>query len=307
MTRKPVVAGMFYDDYEHKLNEQIEGCFNSEYGPGKLPEKTRDKDCIGVVVPHAGYAFSGPCAAFGYKELAESKMPDLYVILGISHEGHQGIITTLEDFETPFGVVATDKEFGQKLIQNSELTESNEAHKREHSIEVQIPFLQFIENRQKNKNDFLKFPRQQSDEFINKEDFKILAIEVGQCDFEGFADKIVQLSKEMNKKICIIASSDFTHYGVSYGYVPFSDNVKEKMYEMDRKAIKHIENMSVFGLFSHIKETGATICGRNAIALAIEITKRLGAKKGELLKYYTSGDIVGNYSNAVGYGCILFR
>lgn len=285
MARKPVVAGMFYDDYEHALKEQIEGCFVSEFGPGKLPEKSRDKKTIGVVVPHAGYQFSGQCAAFAYKELAESKMPDLYLILGISHEGRPGLTTTLEDWETPLGIVKTDREFGERLIKESELTENREAHKREHSIEVQIPFLQFISN----------------------EDFKILGIEVGQCDFEGFAEKIVKMAKEMNRKICVIASSDFTHYGISYGYVPFSDNVKEKLYELDKGAIKHICNLSVFGLFSHIQETGATICGRNAIALAIEIVKRLGAKKGELLKYYTSGDIVNDYSNAVGYGCILFK
>ena len=172
MARKPVVAGMFYSDYEFKLNEELEGCFNSEYGPGMFKKK-QEGSIIGMIVPHAGYAFSGPCAAFGYKELAESEKPDLYIILGISHEGRQGVITTLQDFETPLGVVKTDKEFGERLIQNSELVEDDEAHEREHSIEVQLPFLQFVDN-----------------------DFKILAIEVGKCNFEGFADKIVQLSKK---------------------------------------------------------------------------------------------------------------
>ena len=283
MTRKPIVAGMFYSDYEFKLKEEIEESFNSRFGPG-FPEKKEEGEIIGMVVPHAGYAFSGACAAHGYKVLAESKKPDLYIILGISHEGRQGLLTTLEDWETPLGIVKTDKVFGGKLIANSKLIEDKEAHAREHSIEVQLPFLKFVD-----------------------ENAKILGIEVGQCDFEGFADKIVSLAKEMNKKICIIASSDFTHYGVSYGYVPFSDNVEDKMHIMDEKAIKHIENLSVFGFFSYITETKATICGKNAIALCIEIVKRLGAKKGELLKYYTSGDITNDYSNAVGYGCILFK
>ncbi|TKJ17296.1 AmmeMemoRadiSam system protein B [Candidatus Woesearchaeota archaeon B3_Woes] len=286
MTRQSIVDGQFYESDSDKLNNQIESCFKNRFGPGSLPSKTRDKNIIGVVCPHAGYAFSGPCQAFSYKEIGESKLPDVYILFGLSHSGFNSCIST-KDWETPFGIVKTDKELGEKLSEMSGLPIDEVAHQNEHSIEVQLPFLQFV-----NKNN----------------DFKILPIIIS---YDADLKKIAQYIKEtldQTKKTCIlIASSDFTHYGLNYGFVPFSDNIKENMYKLDQGAIDFIEKLNSDKFLDYTEEKQATICGKHPIAALIETSKLLGAKKAELLKYYTSGDILKDYNSAVGYASIIIK
>jgi len=143
MARQPVFAGQFYYGEKKALKEQIEECFMSRFGPGSLPEDVRTKVIKGMIAPHAGYVFSGPCAAFAYKEIAEAQEPDLYIVLGTSHSGSDSCISA-EDWETPLGIAKNDKEFGKSLVDNSKIVVDEEAHNMEHSIEVQIPFLQFV-------------------------------------------------------------------------------------------------------------------------------------------------------------------
>jgi AmmeMemoRadiSam system protein B len=285
MPRKPVVAGQFYEGSSRELDKQITDCFSSKFGPGALPLKKRTKKILGIISPHAGYQFSGPCAAWAYKELAESKLPDLFILLGLSHAGHPSCIS-LEDWETPFGLVKNDIEFGNALIKNSNLKQNESAHQHEHSIEVQLPFLQFIN---KESRDKLKISP-----IIASPDIK----------YEDLAKSIATTIKSQNKRTIIIASSDFTHFGLNYGYFPFSKDVKDNMYQLDNKAIEHIKSLNAYRFLDYIEETGATICGKYPIAVLIEICKLLGAKKARLMHYYTSGDIIGDYGSAVGYGAI---
>jgi hypothetical protein len=115
------------------------------------------------------------------------------------------------------------------------------------------------------------------------------------------------IAKKLKRKICVIASSDFTHYGPAYDYVPFSgtkEETKKKLYDLDSKAIRLIKSMKADKFFSLSRDM--TICGAEAITTAMELCKMLGAKNAALLKYYTSGDISGDYSNAVGYASIAF-
>ena len=289
MVRKPIVAGMFYEDYEEMLKKQIEDCFlNKKFGPGSLPGKEKNKKIIGIIAPHAGYQFSGMGQAWAYKEIAESELADTYVILGTNHTGIGGSCTLLEDFETPFGIVKVDVEFAQKLIDSGFIIQNKEVHKKEHSIEVQLPFLQFV-----NKD----------------QEFKILPIAVsGNSNYELFGKKIIEIAKELNRKICLICSSDFTHFGINYAYMPFSDNVKENLEKLDNGAIELIEKLDAWLFMNYIDETGATICGRDAIATLISACKAIGGgRKVKLLKYYTSGDVVGDYANAVGYASIVIE
>jgi len=143
MVRKPIVSGQFYEADSEKLKTQIRECFTSKFGPGSLPGKVKKGLVKGAISPHAGYAFSGPGAAFVYKEMAESKRPDLFIMLGPNHTGLGRTSVLLDDFETPLGIAKVDKVFGKKLIKNSEIDHDSSAHLNEHSIEVQIPFLQF--------------------------------------------------------------------------------------------------------------------------------------------------------------------
>jgi AmmeMemoRadiSam system protein B len=284
--RQPIVDGQFYESDPKQLTKQIESCFKSKFGPGSLPSKERKKTIVGAICPHAGYAYSGPCQAFSYKEIAESKIPDLYILFGLSHDGFESCIS-IEDWQTPLGLVKTDKEFGKKLAEICNLNIDELPHQNEHSIEVQLPFLQFI-----NKN----------------EDFKILPIIISpDIDIKYFGKKLSELIKDSKKSVILIASSDFTHYGSNYGFVPFKDNIKENMYKLDSKAIEYITKLDSNGFLKYIEKTNATICGKYPIAALIETSICLGAKKADLLRYYTSADVVGKYNNAVEYASILIK
>ncbi|MBD3303572.1 AmmeMemoRadiSam system protein B, partial [Candidatus Woesearchaeota archaeon] len=203
--RNPVVSGVFYPADKESLKKQIKACFLSGFGPGKLPEKG-SKELEGVIVPHAGYAFSGSCAAFAYKVVAESAGPDLFILLGPSHAGF-GSCLSLEDWKTPLGIAEVDKDFAGLLVENG-IPQDEQAHANEHSIEVQLPFLQFV-----------------------FEDFKFVPVIVSE-DYKQAAGAILKSLKQSDKKAVFIASSDFTHYGREYGYVPFADNVKDNMYRL---------------------------------------------------------------------------
>jgi len=279
MVRHPIVAGQFYPDDKEELNKEIEGSFKSGFGPGLLSKK-RENDLIGIIAPHAGYVFSGQCAAWAYKEIAEAKLPDIYIILGLSHQGFRTCVS-LEDWETPLGVVKNDKEFGKELVKAG-IKQDERAHAMEHSIEVQIPFLQFV-----------------------SKDIKIVPIIVSpDVDYKEVSEKIYQTVKKLGRKVCIIASSDFTHFGVNYGYFPFSNDVKENLHKLDNGAIEHIKKLDAVRFLGYVEDTGATICGKIPVAVALELSKKLGSRKAKLLKYYTSGDISGDYSSMVGYGAI---
>ena len=284
MARKSVAAGMFYEAEKEALTEQIKGCFLSEFGPGKLPEARKGRDILGVIAPHAGYGFSGPCAAYAYKEIVENKLPETFIILGLSHSGY-GSCISLRDWGTPLGVVKNDRNFGESIMRNTALKQNEEAHAQEHSIEVQLPFLQYISK---------------------ESEIKIVPIIVSSdVPYDELAKNIVKTIKEENKKICIIASSDFTHYGVNYGYFPFQTDVKDNLYDLDNKAIKHIKNLDAYRFLEYTEQTGATVCGKYPIAVMVEVCSQLGRKHAKLLKYYTSGDVMGDYSSAVGYGSII--
>lgn len=278
--RESIVAGQFYEHDKNKLTKQLEGFFK-----GLRNER---KKIYGVIAPHAGYFYSGKCAGFSYNQLKESDA-DIFLILGVNHTGLGSEFTTLlEDFKTPLGIAKVDKEFGKELMKMfPELKNDFTAHLNEHSIEVQLPFLQYI-----------------------KKDFKFLPVIVSTADLElirKFAKSVVDISKKLNKKIAVIASSDFTHYGESYGYIPFTENIKDKMYKLDKEVIEFVLKLDSRGFLDYINKTNATICGICTIITCIEIVKLMGAKKGVLLNYYTSGDIADNYESAVGYASVSFE
>jgi MEMO1 family protein len=288
MPRKPIVAGTFYPADFDELSNQINDSFHSKFGPGALPIKKRTKEILGIIAPHAGYQFSGQATAWAYKEIAESKLADVYIILGLSHSGSNSC-TSLEGWETPFGIVKVDQNFQKVLMANSGLKQDEETHAKEHSIEVQLPFLQFV-----NK------------EYLQQ--IRIAPIIISEDrNYEEIAQAIVKTIEQTRKNAVIIASSDFTHYGINYGFFPFKNNVKEKMYELDKEAIEHIKNLDAKEFLKYIDNTGATICGRIPISTIIASCRLLGAKKAKLLHYYTSGDITDDYSSAVGYGAISIR
>ncbi len=283
MTRQPIVSGMFYEDTQKSLNRQIEECF--EKGPG-MPGKRSQKKTLGIIAPHAGYAYSGICQAYAYKEIAESKMPDVFIILGTNHTGLGNTATLTEDWKTPLGTVKCHKKFVNYLTNNSILEDRPMAHQEEHSIEVQLPFLQFACKDKQSK-------------------IRIVPISVSHdCPHKDLAFSLTKALKKTKYDAALIASSDFTHYGPNYGYIPFNKDIKEHLYNLDREAISFINKLDDKNFLKYVKDKQATICGSKAIAALLATAKRIGAEKAKLLNYYTSGDITKDYKNAVGYASL---
>ncbi|MGV8086264.1 MAG: AmmeMemoRadiSam system protein B [Candidatus Woesearchaeota archaeon] len=287
MARKAVFAGQFYEKNEQELDKQITECFEGKNGPGALPLSKRTKQIQAIIAPHAGYHYSGACAAWAYKEIAEAEFADLYIIIGPNHSG-SGNAISMQGYETPYGLVRVDQEFANSLIEkNPELKIDETAHESEHSIEVQLPFLQFAT---KDK----------------MHELKILPILVNEIDYAKLGLDLKELILESTKKVIIIVSSDFTHYGHEYHYIPFSSDIKKNIYERDKKAIDLIEALNADGFLGYMDETQGTVCGAFPIAVLLKSLKK---SKVELLQYYTSADLEEDetYKRAVSYAAILFN
>jgi AmmeMemoRadiSam system protein B len=275
--REPVVAGAFYPYDTEELKKAIKGF---------LGTNVEKKKVLGLVAPHAGYAYCGKTAASVYKTISSDF--ETVVILGPNHSGMgSGIATSSSSWKTPLGTSKPDKEFAKELVEDSIITEDETAHSREHSIEVQLPWLQYL-----------------------FKDFKIVPISINPSYFDidscrEIGNRIAETSKKLKRKILIVASSDFTHYGYSYGYMPFrGEHVIEKIKELDMNIIDMIKKLDAEGVVKTSYEKGLTICGYGAIASMIFAAKRLGAKKGELTVYSTSFDVSKNLDAVVGYAGI---
>ncbi len=280
---KPIVAGQFYSANFGELSKQIEESFKSELGPGALPTSRKDNQLQGIVVPHAGYAYSGACAAWAYKELAEAKFAETYIILAPDHNNrHDKITTTKESWETPLGIIKSDTDFIMHLKEKCPFIE--EGNIQEHAAEVQLPFLQYA------CKDRIK-------------DLKIVVLIVPD---ENNLEELGRALSEVNENACIIISSDFTHYGINFGFTPFTANIKGNIERMDKKAITLIEQLKAHDFLKYVKASKATICGTYAIAAGIEALKEMFAKQGKLLCYYASGELTKDFSHSVSYASLKF-
>ncbi len=287
MVKYPIAKGFYSFDRE-ELIKQIERCFlDKKFGPGYIPSEIKmNKKLLAGIVPHAGYEFSGPCAAFTYKELYENYNFDTIIIVGTNHYGiGSNISLLLDDWYTPLGYVESDKEFIKKILDSFDAVEDPIAFKYEHSIEVQLPFLKYL--------------------FDDK--FKIVPILIKDLNLEKIRDfvrVIDNVSKELNREIFILSSGDFTHHGEIYDYTYFKENIIDNVKEMDLEYIDKIVKLDSEGLRDLIKKYNGTVCGIYPFIFFIEYTKY---KKGrvELLRYYNSGEKTLNDDIVVGYGSII--
>lgn len=289
-TRMPVAAGTFYPSNPVKLAKEIESCFRN--GPG-APGKPTDRKIVAAVVPHAGYPYSGPVAACAYKVLAGAKQPDTVIIIGLDHRGLGTAASVWQGsaWETPLGKLEIDYALGKNLlgldtIFNKEL----DPHMEEHSIEVQLPFLQAI---------YKDWP-------------KILPISVSAppdiMTARRMGDAIYRAAKGRNA--VLLASSDFTHYGISYGYFPFFGTpaeIEKQVHDSDMAVISSIEQIRPDEVIDAVKRKGLTICGAMPIAILLNALAGLKIEKGKLLKYATSAETTGDRENFVGYAAVVFE
>ena len=270
--RYPPVAGQFYERDPAALRKQVDGCYRHPIGPGAKPAVATGgpRSLKGLVVPHAGLMFSGPVAAHAYAALARDGPPASFVILGPNHTG-LGAAEALgaHDWETPLGVATYDAGLGARLLREP-VTEDLIAHRREHSIEVQLPFLQ----------DLLPEVR-----FVpicmGLQELKI-AVEVGEVVRDAIR----------GTDTVVIASTDFSHY------IPKAEAARR-----DRKAIDRILASDVNGFYRVIKDEDVSMCGYGPV---IAMMTAVAPAKPEFLKYASSGDVTA-MDDVVGYGAVAFR
>jgi hypothetical protein len=275
--REPIGAGTFYNLDKEMLKKQIDRCFKHRLGVKEI----KKEPFIAAVVPHAGYEYSGPVASWIYSRIERAN----YIILGPNHTGIGPNFALMKYgiWKTPLGEVLINEKIAGMLLKECKILEFDiMAHEKEHSIEVQLPFLQ---SRVGSKFKFV--PISILNEFADD-----TLLEACRLVGKGIA-KVIKKQKD---KWVILASSDFSHY------VP-----QKQAKKTDNHIIKAILNLDEKDFFSRINSKRASICGFGPIATAIVAAKELGAKKSELLKYATSGDITQDFGAVVGYGSIILK
>jgi AmmeMemoRadiSam system protein B len=277
--RPAAVAGSWYAGTPNRLREQIEDLFTHRLGPGSLPTVVKEgpRSVVGLVVPHAGYLASGPVAAHAYYHLAKDGKPDIIVIFGPNHTGRGSALAVMNEgvWRTPLGDVEIDTETADQILQASRIVDVDEmAHAYEHSIELQLPFLQYLYG----------------------SDFKFVPICFMMQDLESSREVGKATAKALKgKNGLVIASSDLTHY-----------EPQERAEKKDGMAIDAALKMDEEQYYHNVEAYGISTCGYGPTIAAITAAKELDAKKAQLLCYKTSGDILGDRSAVVGYASIAF-
>ncbi|WP_010477126.1 MEMO1 family protein [Thermococcus zilligii] len=288
--RYPAVAGSFYPDDETLIG-MLERFFRD------LGEEGSGRKITAGVAPHAGYVFSGYTASRTYKAIFEDGLPETFVILGPNHTGLGSPIAVYPGGEwlTPLGGIEVDSEMAKAIARLSGIADLDKrAHTYEHSIEVQVPFIQYIAEQA-------------------GKDVKIVPITLGIQDEEVARDlgkAIFEASKELGRDVVVIASTDFTHYGVVYGYVPFrarADELPHRIKEWDFQVIRHILDFDVDGMFNEVRKLDHTMCGPGGVGTAIVYSRLAGAVEAELLHYTTSFEVSRSTDAVVGYASIVMR
>ncbi len=265
MIRQPQVAGQFYPASPAALRRELARL---------LQKKEKREDALGLVSPHAGYIFSGKVAGACFSKV---KLTKTVIILGPNHTGF-GLpfsIMTSGTWQMPLGNVEVDASFAKKLLKESKyLEEDVKAHISEHSIEVQLPFLQFL------------LP-----------EVKIVPLVLSSADFMVYDEigrALAKALKEIRQNCLIVASSDMTHY-----------EAQQKAKANDNLAIEAILNLDAEELLKRIERFNITMCGYGPTVVMLCAAKELGAKGARLIKYQTRGDTTGDYSSVVGYAGIV--
>ncbi|MBS1112337.1 MAG: hypothetical protein H6Q92_99 [Nitrospirae bacterium] len=261
--KEPSVAGTFYPADKKELKDTIDTFLSKA---NRIPG---EGNIIALISPHAGYRYSGQVAAYGYKHIQDRDIRKIILIGQSHHEGFKGAsVYTNGSFKTPLGNVEIDEKSAKKLLnENADVKFYPEAFAKEHSIEVQLPFLQSM----------LK-------------DFTIIPLLIGSPTRQTFEHLISELTEMMDGQTLMIASTDLSHY---HGY--------SEAVEMDSKLISAIERLSVMNAGELVQTGKSEMCGSIPVIIAMEVAKRHGANLGVLFNYANSGDVTQEKDKVVGY------
>lgn len=266
VVREPAVAGRFYPANPDRLRADIESYLVSD----------RKTPAIACMVPHAGYMYSGQVAGAVFSRL---EIPASCIVLGPNHtgRGHPLAIVTEGSWRTPLGEVSIDSELAEILTREfPALSEDQAAHRSEHSIEVEVPFLQ-----------------------VCRPDVKFVPIAIGTGQLvllEELGKALAEVLKQSKDPVLIVASSDMNHY---------EDDATTRV--KDRKAIDKILALDAPGLYQTVMNESISMCGFGPAVAMMTAARQLGAQKAELAQYATSADVSGDHKVAVGYAGIIIR
>lgn len=272
------LAGSWYSGTKDSLEKEIGSMAgNAEAVKGTKP--------FAFIMPHAGYVYSGKTAATIIPYMKGQGF-ERVVILAPTHRfpvRNSACLSGVDKFRTPLGDIAVDSAFEEKLLSNKLFFRNAEIHAPEHSAQIEIPFIQYALGN----------------------NVKIVPVIVGRLDVKSMRGIAETLKESLDDKTLVIASSDFTHYGPSYDYLPFSKDIPENLRKLDMGAFGFIEKKDAAGFINYINETGDTICGEYPIAVLLSMLPEKSEAK--LLKYDTSGRMTNNYTNSVSYMSIMFN
>ena len=278
--RRPTVAGQFYESDAEALRSQIKSCFLSNLGPGKVPEvnlHSHPRCVVGLVCPHAGYMYSGAVAASAYYELALDGAPDTVVVLGPNHTGYGSALSLMREgvWQTPLGDVEIDAKLADAVLHETSVVDVDElAHRYEHSIEVQLPFLQYLYG----------------------SSFKLLPICFLMQDYDSAVEVGRALVEALDaQNAVVVASSDMTHYETA-----------KSAAKKDQAALNAVVDLDAKRFYETIETQNITACGYAPITALITYAKGVNAKAKQL-SYHNSGDTSGDYSSVVGYAAVSFK
>lgn len=276
--RPPHVAGSFYPANKENLLASVQQAFLDPGGPGHLPTLgMKSKGIFAAVVPHAGYQYSASVAAWAYAEMA-AESPQAIVLLGVNHHGYGSRLALAPEkgWQTPLGISPIQHELSAHFQKFCSLSNSDAAaHQFEHSLEVQLPFIQYIYG-----------------------ELPILPILFGRLnamDLFQAGRALAELSAFAN--VIFLASSDFSHY------LPQAEANR-----LDRLALAEISAINPQGLLKVVNDNNITMCGVAPVAAMLFAAVEHGVQQASCLHYHTSGDVTGDKSSVVGYGAaVLYK
>ncbi|MHC5033599.1 MAG: AmmeMemoRadiSam system protein B [Planctomycetota bacterium] len=282
--RPATVAGTFYPGSAGGLRKAVAG-FLREAKPS-VPADLAGKTPAALVVPHAGYVYSGRTAGVAYRLLEGKERPSRVVLIGPAHGARLNGVCSVADFShysTPLGKIPVDTDACERLAESEVFRRMRGPHVKEHCLEVQLPFLQVL------------WPTPP----------EIVPILVGRLSPAEQKSAAAGISRILDRNSLVIVSTDFTHYGRRFDYTPFADTkgreLAAKIKELDMEGVKHVEALAPSGFRRYLGEKTPTICGRLAVSTMLELFSPVGFGRAVFLEWTNSGDITGDYSDCVSY------
>lgn len=278
--RRPAVAGFFYPAGPSALLRSLKETF-SRAGYAEIPQASESgpRSIRGAMCPHAGYVYSGHVAAAAYAKMAEDGVPDVFVLVGPNHTGLGEAISVYPEgsWETPLGRIPVDSELAAEIQESCPLARFDQlAHLKEHSLEVQLPFIQAV--------------------FGEVKIVPIAMLDQSPGAATSLGSAIASACSSLGRDCVVIASSDMSHYEPA--------EVAERK---DKRALEAIISMDVGALYEAISALNISMCGYGPAAAMLVASRLMGAERAELLTYTHSGETTGDYSAVVGYASVVVR